>query len=66
MGLVNVGMIRLPWLDRLPSRHPAMRKWAIVAGTHIVLVIGFMTLKGVLESPPHHGSEAVATQVGER
>jgi ubiquinol-cytochrome c reductase cytochrome b subunit len=61
-GIVSVGMILLPWLDRSKSRHPAMRQWVIVAGTFIVLMIGLMTLKGVLETPPagSHGGEAVA------
>ncbi len=52
-GLVSLGMILLPWLDRSPSRHPAMRQWVIVTGTFIVLMIGLMTLKGVLETPKH-------------
>jgi ubiquinol-cytochrome c reductase cytochrome b subunit len=57
-GLVSVGMILLPWLDRSPSRHPAMRQWVIVTGTFIILMIGLMTLKGVLETPPAHGHGA--------
>lgn len=31
-GLVGLGMILLPWLDRSPSRHPAHRMWVIEAG----------------------------------
>lgn len=52
-GLVSVGMILLPWLDKSPSRHPAMRTWVIIAGTFIILMIGLMTLKGILEAPVH-------------
>ncbi len=53
-GIVTLGMILLPWLDRSKSRHPAMRTWVIVAGTFIILMIGLMTLKGILETPAHH------------
>lgn len=52
-GVVSLGMIFLPWLDRSRSRHPAMRTWVIVAGTFIILMIGLMTLKGILETPKH-------------
>lgn len=55
-GLVSVGMMLLPWLDRSPSRHPAARQWIIVAGTAIILMIALMTLKGILDTPPSHVS----------
>lgn len=62
-GLVSLGMLFLPWLDRSPSRHPAMRASIIVAGTAVCLLIGLMTLKGILETPPPHGeSHAEPTQ----
>ncbi|MEP0766914.1 MAG: cytochrome bc complex cytochrome b subunit [Fimbriimonadia bacterium] len=51
-GLVTIGMFFLPWLDRSESRHPARRQWVIVAGMLIILMIGLMTLKGLLETPP--------------
>jgi len=51
-GLVTVGMFLLPWLDRSESRHPARRQWVIVTGMLIILMIGLMTLKGLLETPP--------------
>lgn len=54
-GLVSLGMIFLPWLDRSPSRHPARRQWVIVTGLGVILFIGLLTLKGVLETPPPHG-----------
>jgi ubiquinol-cytochrome c reductase cytochrome b subunit len=61
-GVVSLGMVFLPWLDRSDSRHPAMRHWVIVAGTFVALMIGVMTLKGVLETPPAgaHGAQTVA------
>jgi ubiquinol-cytochrome c reductase cytochrome b subunit len=52
-GIVSVGMILLPWLDKSKSRHPAMRQWIIISGTAIILMIGLMTLKGYLETPVH-------------
>lgn len=53
-GAVSLGMFFLPWLDRSDSRHPAKRQWIIVTGTAVVLLIGLMTLKGILETPPPH------------
>lgn len=53
---VSLGMVFLPWLDRSDSRHPARRQWVIVTGIAIILFIGLLTLKGVLETPPPHGS----------
>jgi quinol-cytochrome oxidoreductase complex cytochrome b subunit len=65
-GLVSLGMIFLPWLDRSESRHPARRQWIIMTGMAVILMIGLLTLKGVLETPPPHGKtgageESVAT-----
>lgn len=51
-GLITIGMFLLPWLDRSKSRHPAKRGWIMVAGTAVILLIGLMTLKGILETPP--------------
>lgn len=51
-GLITIGMLLLPWLDRSKSRHPAKRGWVMVAGTGVILLIGLMTLKGILETPP--------------
>ncbi|MCC7228908.1 MAG: cytochrome bc complex cytochrome b subunit [Fimbriimonadaceae bacterium] len=53
-GLVTIGMFALPWLDRSKSRHPAKRQWIIVTGMVVILLIGLMTLKGILETPPEH------------
>jgi ubiquinol-cytochrome c reductase cytochrome b subunit len=53
-GLVTIGMFTLPWLDRSESRHPAHRQWAIVAGSAVILMIGLLTMKGLLETPPEH------------
>lgn len=62
-GLVSIGMLFLPWLDRSPSRHPAHRQWVIVTGCVVVLMIGIMTLKGILETPPHgHGQKAASAK----
>lgn len=62
-GAVSIGMILLPWLDRSPSRHPARRQWIIFTGIAVILMIGLMTLKGILETPPSgHGSPAVETE----
>lgn len=52
-GAVSIGMILLPWLDRSPSRHPARRQWIIVTGVLVILMIGLMTLKGIIETPVH-------------
>lgn len=60
-GLVSIGMLFLPWLDRSPSRHPARRQWIIVAGIAVILMIGVMTLKGILETPPPGAHAAPAT-----
>lgn len=69
-GLVSVGMLLLPWLDRSPSRHPARRQWVIVSGCAVVLMIGIMTLKGILETPPpghaHARANAMASAQGEQ
>jgi len=51
-GLVALGMLLLPWLDRSDSRHPAKRRWVIDVGLVIILVIGILTLKGILTEPP--------------
>lgn len=53
-GLVTIGMFLLPWLDRSESRHPAHRQWIIVAGSAVILMIGLLTMKGLLETPPEH------------
>ncbi len=53
-GLVSLGMFFLPWLDRSKSRHPGKRQWVIDAGVAVVLLIGLMTLKGILDTPPPH------------
>ena len=52
-GIITLGMIFLPWLDRSNSRHPARRTWVVISGTLIMLLIGLMTLKGILETPVH-------------
>ncbi|MEQ1822165.1 MAG: cytochrome b N-terminal domain-containing protein [Fimbriimonadaceae bacterium] len=52
-GIITMGMLFLPWLDRSKSRHPAKRGWVMVAGMAAILLIGLMTLKGILETPPH-------------
>ncbi|MER3414141.1 MAG: hypothetical protein C4341_07900 [Armatimonadota bacterium] len=59
-GLVTIGMLLLPWLDRSPHRHPARRQWAIVTATFIILFIGIFTLKGIIETPKHHAPTPVA------
>lgn len=51
-GLVALGMILLPWLDRSPSRHPARRMWVVEAGLIVIFLIGTLTLKGILSEPP--------------
>ncbi len=51
---VSLGMVFLPWMDRSDSRHPARRQWVIVSGVAVILFIGLLTLKGVLETPPPH------------
>jgi ubiquinol-cytochrome c reductase cytochrome b subunit len=60
-GLVSLGMLFLPWLDRSPSRHPARRQWVIVTGMAVILMIGIMTLKGILETPPPAAKEPGTT-----
>jgi len=59
-GLITVGMFALPWLDRSKSRHPAKRGWVMLMGMGVILLIGLMTLKGILETPPssHHSAPA--------
>lgn len=61
-GLVTIGMFALPWLDRSNSRHPAKRQWIIVSGMVVILLIGLMTLKGILETPPEHKAAPPVTQ----
>ncbi|MCC7101690.1 MAG: cytochrome bc complex cytochrome b subunit [Fimbriimonadaceae bacterium] len=51
---ITIGMFALPWLDRSKSRHPAKRQWIIMSGFAAILLIGLMTLKGILETPPEH------------
>ncbi|MBS1715574.1 MAG: cytochrome bc complex cytochrome b subunit [Armatimonadetes bacterium] len=62
-GFVTVGMLLVPWIDRAKSRHPAYRHWTIVAGTAVILMIGIMTLKGILETPPEHKAAHAAEKV---
>lgn len=50
--MVTLGMLLLPWLDRSESRHPAKRRWIIDVGLFLILVIGTLTLKGILSEPP--------------
>ncbi len=63
-GLISIGMVLLPWLDRSNSRHPAKRGWVMISGVAIILFIGLMTLKGIIETPvhakPHVGSSLAA------
>ena len=47
-GMVTVGMLLLPWLDRSDSRHPAKRRWIIDMALALILLIGVLTLKGLL------------------
>ncbi|MBV6459431.1 MAG: Cytochrome b6 [Fimbriimonadaceae bacterium] len=63
-GLVTLGMMFLPWLDRSESRHPAKRSWVMVAGMFVILMIGLMTLKGIIETPVH-AAEHVASSESE-
>lgn len=51
---ITIGMFLLPWLDKSKSRHPGRRQWTIMTGMAIILLIGLMTLKGILETPPEH------------
>lgn len=51
-GLVTLGMLLLPWLDRSDSRHPAKRRWVIDVAVVLILTIGTLTLKGILTEPP--------------
>jgi ubiquinol-cytochrome c reductase cytochrome b subunit len=51
-GLITMGMLFVPWLDRSKSRHPARRLWVMMAAMAVILLIGITTLKGLLETPP--------------
>jgi len=51
-GLVTMGMLFLPWLDRSDSRHPAKRRWVMDVGLALIIGIGILTLKGILTEPP--------------
>lgn len=61
-GLVALGMLLLPWLDRSDSRHPAKRRWVIDVGLVLILLIGTLTLKGILTEPPPQPHHAPATR----
>jgi ubiquinol-cytochrome c reductase cytochrome b subunit len=50
--LVTLGMLFLPWLDRSDSRHPARRRWIMDVALVIIILIGVMTLQGILTTPP--------------
>lgn len=65
-GLITIGMFALPWIDRSKSRHPAKRGWVMVAGMAVILLIGLMTLKGILETPPHVAEKAEAPLSAQR
>ena len=58
---ITIGMFLLPWLDKSKSRHPAKRQWAIMTGMAVILLIGLMTLKGILETPPEHKKHPKST-----
>jgi ubiquinol-cytochrome c reductase cytochrome b subunit len=60
-GLITIGMFALPWIDRSNSRHPAKRGFVIVAGVFVILLIGLMTMKGILETPVHIAPESSAS-----
>jgi ubiquinol-cytochrome c reductase cytochrome b subunit len=62
-GLVTIGMFLLPWIDRSRSRHPGKRQFTIVTGMAVILLIGLMTLKGLLETPPEHKKQAPKAEV---
>ncbi|MBL1150009.1 MAG: cytochrome bc complex cytochrome b subunit [Armatimonadetes bacterium] len=55
-GIISVGMLILPWLDRSRSRHPGKRQLIIDLAMAVILLIGLCTLKGILETPPPHTS----------
>ncbi len=60
-GAITIGMFALPWIDKSESRHPAKRGFVIVAGVFVILLIGLMTMKGILETPVHIAPEGIAT-----
>lgn len=60
-GMVAVGMLLLPWLDRSDSRHPGKRRWVMDVGLLLILMIGVLTLKGILTEPPHVSHPPTAT-----
>ncbi len=49
---IIIGLLMLPWLDRSNSRHPAKRGWIIDITLFVVLGLGALTLKGLLDEPP--------------
>lgn len=51
-GLLMIGLILLPWLDRTPSRHPAQRRLIIDIAILLIFGVTFLTLKGILGTPP--------------
>lgn len=61
-GLVGLGMLVLPWLDRGPSRHPAHRAIIIDLGLVVIFMIGVLTLKGILSEPPTPTPHEVASK----
>jgi len=52
-GLGIIGMFLLPWLDRGKSRHPFNRQLVVDVGLAVIIIVGVLTFKGIIEQVPH-------------
>lgn len=58
-GVIMTALLLLPWLDRSPSRHPAKRRWVIDIAIILIAAITFLTMKGILETPPEPARSSI-------
>ncbi|MFI5386971.1 MAG: cytochrome bc complex cytochrome b subunit [Fimbriimonadales bacterium] len=59
-GIIGLGLMFLPWIDRSPSRRPVDRQWVIDLGIVIMVVIALFTFRGLVDVPAKASSTPAA------
>jgi len=50
-GIIGLGLMFLPWIDRSKSRRPVDRQWVIDFGIVIMVIIALFTFRGLVDVP---------------